>query len=171
MTEPRDLWAKAPASLITDPELTDTAVRAYLYIDLRAGRRGYWYGTQAEIAEDISAGHRTVKRAIAQLRDRGLIQTDRTGRERGVLLYRVAARMGHQRPISQQADGPFTAPRRATDGPSAKKHPINHRSSTRSLKRTLTPKTDWDRFMAERSASSDPDAIKEDEAGYEPAAG
>jgi hypothetical protein len=103
MPEPRELWAKAPAALITDTSLTPTAVRVFLWLDLRAGKRGTWYGQQREIADSIGSSERAVRGAIAQL-SRQYIETDYDGRRRATT-YRIKARVtGRNLPLTTPSD-------------------------------------------------------------------
>ena len=93
------LWAKAPANLILDPTLTLADLRVYLYLDLRAGRRGWWWGTQREISERLSVTSRSVSRAVAKLRARGYISTRQTENLDGTIAYAVHARTGSTLPL------------------------------------------------------------------------
>lgn len=153
MSEPVDLWAKAPAGLITDPDITATAKIVYLWIDLRAGKRGYWYGTRQEIADAVGVSVRAVSRATGQLRDRGYLVASREGKRDGVTTYSVPARTGHQRPILIEPEVTPVSIGRDSRVPSADAHPIPHRSIPRSNKRRIiAPTTDWD-TVAERQAA------------------
>lgn len=166
MSDPIDLWAKAPANLITDPDVSATAKIVYLYVDLKAGKRGHWYGTQQEIAEAVGVTPRTVHTAITQLADRGYLSADRKGQVRGTNRYEVAARIGSRDPIWNQSDRKSPSTRSEARIRSEKTHPINHRSSPRSNKRrasrskTIRPTTDWDQFMKDH-------VIKEESGTYE----
>jgi hypothetical protein len=91
------LWAKTPWALITDPHLTPSARRVYDYLDVRAGRRGWWYGMQEEIKDALSIDVRTVRRAVKLLREQGYIETLRTIEHRTALRYFMLARLDPDR--------------------------------------------------------------------------
>ncbi len=156
MPELRELWAKAPAALILDPDLSLAAIRIYLWLDLRAGKRGYWYGTQPEIASALSLTDRTVRRAIGSLEPR-YVMTDRE-REKGMLRYAITARQtGHPRPLWSDSDRtpvsfrPDTHVRSGDAAPSLTTDPsidpVKTRTRARSRNKGITPGTDWDAVM------------------------
>ena len=145
MASPRELWAKAPANLITDCTLTVSALRVYLWLDLRAGQRGFWYGAQREIQDALSLSRRAVVSATAQLRECGYITTDRKGQTDGVTTYRIAARLSTQARIPDGSVAQIGVTGRARTRATDDTHLFNHRSKPRSNKRNmLKPQTDWD---------------------------
>jgi DNA-binding transcriptional ArsR family regulator len=91
------LYSQLPVSMLTLP-LSGGAFRVYASIDLRAGKRGWWWGRQDEIAETTGLSTRAVGAAVATLRSAGLIATERRGRRDGVMLYRVMHRLGAEQP-------------------------------------------------------------------------
>lgn len=104
-----ELWAKAPANLIHDSGLTASDLRVYLYLDLRAGKRGWWHGTQEEIAVALAVSPRAVQSAVAKLRDRGYVTSERRGRANGTTLYALAARGTIQAPLFSVSDAQLLA--------------------------------------------------------------
>ncbi len=86
------LWAKTPEAMTLDPTLTNSARRLYAYLDLRAGQRGYWYGTQAEITLDLGISARTIRRATRLLEAGEYIRTLRTIEHRTALKYFITER-------------------------------------------------------------------------------
>ena len=89
----RHLWAKAPEAFITDPDLTPSARIVYEWLDLRAGKRGYWHGGQQEIAQALSMGERTVRAATKLLAAAGYITRERSADLRTVYLYWIVERV------------------------------------------------------------------------------
>ena len=81
------LWAKTPEAVILDPTLTGSALRFYQYLDIRAGRRGHWQGTQAEIARDLDISTMTMRRSLRSLEAGGYVITLRTIEHRTALKY------------------------------------------------------------------------------------
>jgi len=156
VSEPRELWAKAPANLITDTDITPTAKIVYLWLDLRAGQRGYWYGARGVISEALGVSVRTVSTAIASLQDRGYITAIRSGQTDGVNRYTIAARSGNQLPIPDGSVGQLSAIGRATSRPTDETHPINHRPNHRPIKRLMhKTQTDWDAYGERMQAKID----------------
>jgi hypothetical protein len=87
-------WAKVPLTLANHAGLTLTALRVFVYVDHRCGKRGWWYGQQAIIAEGLGLTERAVRGAVADLRDWGFLETERQGADRGtVLLYKVVPQL------------------------------------------------------------------------------
>lgn len=85
------MWARVPGRMLT-LDLSGADWRVYAYIEIRCGRRRWWYGTQTEIAEGTGVVPRTVRTAIRRLEDDGLIEVARQGAERAtVLLYSIPA--------------------------------------------------------------------------------
>lgn len=86
-------WAKVPLHVAADESLTLGDLRAYIAIDYLAGKRGWWYGPQSEIAELMGVHENTVQRAVQALRDAGHISTVRLGlSQKRVTRYYVHAR-------------------------------------------------------------------------------
>ena len=87
-------WAKVPISLITDPGVKNgSALKVFLWLDFKAGKRGWWRTDQRAIADALEIAPATAKRAVQQLRDAGYIETERTGpREGTVLVYYILSR-------------------------------------------------------------------------------
>ncbi len=82
----RQLWAKAPSTVITGDALTPSARRVYLYLDLRAGKSGIAWLTLREIAEALAPlSERTARRAVRELERHDLISTRR--RRHDVVYY------------------------------------------------------------------------------------
>ena len=90
------LWAKTPQRFVTDPTLGKSARRLYVYLDLRAGERAWFYaeGGQREIAEDTGMSVATIRRATRELEAGGYISTLRTIELRTALKYFVLFRLG-----------------------------------------------------------------------------
>lgn len=86
---PREFWAKAPIGLITDGSLTLAAIRVYLWIDVKAGSRGWWVGRQSDIAAGVGVTERSVHRALCLLGR--YLDTDRA-RKHGMTRYLIRAR-------------------------------------------------------------------------------
>ena len=92
-------WAKVPIDLLQHPGVTLADVQVYVHIDYAAGKRGYWDGTQREIAEATGVTDRTVRTAITRLEQFDYITTQRLGfANRTVLRYWVLAR---SRPLEE----------------------------------------------------------------------
>lgn len=87
-------WAKVPISLITDPGVKNgSALKVFLWLDFKAGKRGWWRTDQRAIADALEIAPATAKRAVQQLRDAGYIETERTGPRSGtVLVYYILSR-------------------------------------------------------------------------------
>ena len=87
-------WAKVPISLITDPGVKNgSALKVFLWLDFKAGKRGWWRTDQRAIADALEIAPATAKRAVQQLRDAGYIETERTGPRQGtVLVYYILSR-------------------------------------------------------------------------------
>ena len=138
---PEELWAKVPESVIRDATLSSTAFRLYAFIDLRAGKRGHWYGTQKHIAEQLGISERWLRSATAELVAGGYIEAKREYRR---ILYVVRARTGTPLPVTQASNRNSTSGRTGTPLPVTQKrtsfkiHRPNHRPSV------ITSTTDWD---------------------------
>jgi len=88
-------YAQVPESMLADETLTFACHRVYQHLDLKAGKRGFWFadGGQPEIAAALHMGLRSVKRAVGLLRAGGYIKTERFGPAVStVLLYHVVHR-------------------------------------------------------------------------------
>lgn len=73
-------------------ELPHRAVAVYLYLVDRAGRQGSCWPAIPTIARDIKLSESTVRRALADLRKAGLIETEQRYRAQGgksSLLFRI----------------------------------------------------------------------------------
>jgi hypothetical protein len=123
------LWSKTPEAVTTDPTLTRSAIRVYQYIDLRAGARGSWWGTQEDIAEALGVTTRTVRRAIVQLAGAEYLRTERTIDHRTALRYYVAARVNSVRSERTSADSDGRSERTPVSGRTSinKDHAIEKR--------------------------------------------
>ena len=64
-------------------ELSHRAVAVYLYLADRAGNRGQCWPAIPTIAHDIKLSESTVRRALADLRKAGLIETEQRYRAKG----------------------------------------------------------------------------------------
>ena len=80
-------FSMAPAAVLSDPALSDLAVRVYLWLDYRAGSSGECRTLHSTIAADLGKSERTVKRAVAELRKSGWVRVKRT--RRGAAKYVV----------------------------------------------------------------------------------
>ena len=134
-----ELWAKTPASLIFDATWTLTDVRVYLYLDFRAGSRGWYRTSQPVIAEDLGIGLRSVEKAVPRLRDAGLLTTQRKGNRAGEITYGIVARVPHETAVPLDADphadaGRFRRLRR-------------NRRNASSLQRPQTSTPDYDQVV------------------------
>jgi biotin operon repressor len=85
------MYGQVPESLLA-AHPTAATITVYIHLDLIAGRRGYWYCAQAEIAEATGLSRRSVERAIPWLRERGFITTTRQRHERDVYRYDICSR-------------------------------------------------------------------------------
>lgn len=96
MSELRNIespWAKVPIDLLQQPGITLADLSVYICLDYAAGKRGYWHGTQGELAEASGIVERTVRRAVTKLERLEYIETRRLGIEnRTALRYWVLAR-------------------------------------------------------------------------------
>lgn len=98
-------WSKVPMELVDEPGITLADLRVYIHLDYAAGKRGYWHGTQAELAADSGIVERTVRRAVTKLERLGYIETRRLGIEnRTALRYWVLARSQPIEEAEQIAD-------------------------------------------------------------------
>lgn len=73
-------FSMAPAAVLSDPALSDLAVRVYLWLDYRAGSSGVCRTLYRTVAADLGKSESTVKRAVAQLRKSGWVRVKRTGK-------------------------------------------------------------------------------------------
>lgn len=78
VTRPR--YSTASEAIITDTSISDTALRAYVLLDLRAGASGTCRTGLKRIAVDIGISERAARRAVAELKEAGWISVKRTGR-------------------------------------------------------------------------------------------
>lgn len=86
-------FGKVPAEVL---ELGDhNAVALYAYLDLRAGKRGFWWGTQKEIGEAIRMSVASVQRATKTLLIAGEITSVRHAHRRRELEYTITRRVGN----------------------------------------------------------------------------
>lgn len=86
-------WAKVPLSLVSTPGITLSDIALYVYLDGRAGRRGWWYGSQREITEATGLPNSTLRHSLDRLTGAGYIERGRMGSEhRTVLRYLILAR-------------------------------------------------------------------------------
>lgn len=106
----RELWAKAPRSLI-DRRWKQAHLLVYLYLDLCAGRRGWWRTTQEVIAENLGFSRRSVETAVSDLRSAGLITTRREGNIAGEITYGIVSRVPQEIAVPMDSDPHDTAGR------------------------------------------------------------
>ena len=86
-------WAKVPLSLVTASGITLSDVQLYVYLDGRAGRRGWWYGSQREISEATGLPNSTIRHSLDRLITAGYVARERMGSEYAtVLRYLILAR-------------------------------------------------------------------------------
>jgi len=84
-------WSKVPVSLVDAPNMTLSALRLYLLLDEKVGKRGWWYGGQQELADELGVSVRTVRDCTETLN--GYVAVERLGAEHGTRLkYLVLAR-------------------------------------------------------------------------------
>lgn len=66
-----------------EKDLPSRAILVYQYLFLRADREGQCWPAVPRIAADVKLSERTVQRAIADLCDAGLIETEQRYRKNG----------------------------------------------------------------------------------------
>lgn len=145
---PRPLWAKAPRSLI-DRRWKQTHLLVYLYLDLHAGSRGWWRTTQDVIAAELGFTARSVRTAIIELRDGGLLTTERHGNVRGEITYGIVARAPQETAVPLMPDrkppsGLFVSERKT--GSTRPETSFRSGASRLSIQRSKTSTTEEDTF-------------------------
>ena len=75
-----DWWAKMPAAVLTNSELSDFAVRVYALLQLHADSNNRCWPGQDRLANMSGRSERTVRRALTELETANLIQSIRSGR-------------------------------------------------------------------------------------------
>lgn len=95
-------FAQVPTS-VRNAGLTASALRLYLYLDERAGKRGAWYDTHRALAEALHCSRRTIVRAVDELRDAHLLTTE--SRPDQVLAYFVTHRQERLTPTTEMSQG------------------------------------------------------------------
>ena len=63
-----------PHAMILDPDISAWAVRVYAYLDMRAGDKDSAFPGTETMANDMGVSIATVKRAIAELREKNWIK-------------------------------------------------------------------------------------------------
>jgi hypothetical protein len=82
-----------PLQVAEDPSLSLADLKVYVALDYLCGKRGWWYGSQASIAERLHLSTRSVERSVAKLVEAEHIGTRRLGiRFRTWTMYHVLAR-------------------------------------------------------------------------------
>ena len=66
-----------------ETDLPSRAIYVYLYLVLRANREGQCWPAVPRIAADLKLSERTVQRALSDLREAGLIETEQRYRKNG----------------------------------------------------------------------------------------
>ncbi len=108
-----------PYSMITDADIQASDMKAYGYIDYRAGKRGWCYCPVSDICETIHLSDKMVRLAIKKLEQKGYITTRRLGRQHAfTLLFTIPSRVqsaptptpitplfGNTLPNTEAADG------------------------------------------------------------------
>ena len=64
-----------------ETDLPSRAIYVYLYLVLRANREGQCWPAVRRIAADLKLSERTVQRALSDLREAGLIETEQRYRK------------------------------------------------------------------------------------------
>lgn len=86
-------WAKLPLALVMDMEMTAADFRVYAAIDYLCGKRGQWFGPQAELVKRTGVTERQVRASTEKLVFKGYLLSERCGMARGtVLKYGIPAR-------------------------------------------------------------------------------
>jgi hypothetical protein len=111
-------WAKVPMSLVTSPGITLSDVELYVYLDYRAGRRGWWYGSQPVITTETALPLRTVQRSVAALSAAGYIAVERLGTDYATVnKYIILARTVSVEPERPAKNGASVSEFGGTDAP------------------------------------------------------
>lgn len=73
-------YSKFPNQVLLNTNLSVTARLLYVYMNARAGKRGWFFpsGGQAEIATDLGVSVSTVRRCIRDLEGAGVLEFGRT---------------------------------------------------------------------------------------------
>jgi len=176
---PRFIYAQLPEPLILDPHVSPLEIRAYAYLDLRAGKRGHWDDTFLAMAEALQANRSRLATVIRRLVERGLVVLERISPWRWRFLLPERLRPGAQLALDEHppetlrraraaaaADSPramLLAPAEPGGG-SERASSADHtffRSQTSTPQTSLDPSADADATPAqlpERVEQQEPDA-------------
>lgn len=77
---------------------TRSVLAVYVWLDIKAGNRGWSYHSQREIAAGAGVSRRSVSRALALLREHGLIVTRPLRDSADILIYEVPQHQGRRHP-------------------------------------------------------------------------
>lgn len=76
-------------------QLPHRAITVYIYLADRANKAGYCWPAITTMATDLHLSHATVRRALKDLRDEGLLETEqryRTNGGKSSLLYKIRSK-------------------------------------------------------------------------------
>lgn len=101
-------WCKVPLELVDHQDKTGrldcdmSFTRVYAHIDHLAGKRGYWYDRQHDLAEKCGVSFTQLKRALKWLRENGFIEATSLGAKyNNICCYNILARTVSVTPIPE----------------------------------------------------------------------